>query len=67
MFRKLVNDSLGVFMSLTKQSEEESLGREENLVKVSSIQKDCQEQLSESWPTAQSAHKLEMIWHLEIH
>ena len=54
-------------MSLTKQSEEESLGREENLVKVSSIQKDCQEQLSESWPTAQSAHKLEMIWHLEIH
>ncbi len=53
-------------MSLAKQSEEESVGREENLVKVSSIEKDCQ-QLSESWPTAQSGHKLEMIWHLEIH
>ena len=80
VFRKLVNESLGVFMSLAKQSEEDCVVGAESLVKVSrqyrSIMKDCQEQLeqlSESCPTAQSGHymaqsdllyKLELIWHL---
>ena len=80
VFRKLVNESLGVFLSLAKQSEEERVVGVEGLVKVSrqyrSIMKDCQEQLellSETCPASQSSHymaqsdllyKLELIWHL---
>jgi len=80
VFRKLVNESLGVFLSLARQSEEERVVGAEVLVKVSrqyrSIMKDCQEQLeqlSESCPASQSSHylaqsdllyKLELIWHL---
>jgi len=80
VFRKLVNESLGVFLSLARQSEEERVVGAEALVKVSrqyrSIMKDCQEQLeqlSESCPASQSSHylaqsdllyKLELIWHL---
>ena len=49
VFRKLVNESLGVFQSLVKLSEEEKVVGLESLVKVSrqyrSIMKDCQEQL----------------------
>jgi len=80
IFRKLVNESLGVFQSLAKLSEQEKVVPLEQLVKVSrqyrSIMKDCQEQLeqlSESCPTSESGHylsqsdllyKLELIWHL---
>jgi len=80
VFRKLVNESLGVFLSLAKQSEEEKVLGGEALVKVSrqyrSIMKDCQEQLdklSESCPASQFSHylaqsdllyKLELVWHL---
>ena len=80
VFRKLVNESLGVFLSLAKQSEEERVVGTDALVKVSrqyrSIMKDCQEQLellSESCLASQSSHyhaqsellyKLELLWHL---
>ena len=65
VFRKLVNESLGVFMSLAKQSEEERVVGVESLVKVSrqyrSIMKDCQEQLdnlAETSPAAQVIGRL---------
>ena len=80
VFRKLVNESSGVFQSLARASEEERAVGAETLVRVSrqyrSIMKDCQEQLeqlAETRPAAQAAHylgqsellyKLELIWHL---
>ena len=80
VFRKLVNESMGVFVSLSKMSEEERSVSMEQLVKVSrqyrSIMKDCQEQLeqlSERCSSSESSHylaqsdllyKLELIWHL---
>ena len=57
------------FISLARQSKLETfVGRQ-----YQSIMKDCQDQLSESFPTAQSGHylaqsdllyNLELIWHL---
>ena len=80
VFRKLVNESLGVFLSLSKHAEEEKVVQVEHLVKVSrqyrSIMKDCQEQLEQLADNCSSAesscylaqsdllYKLELIWHL---
>jgi len=80
IYRKLVNESLGVFLSLAKLGEEERVVGVEQLVKVSrqyrSIMKDCQEQLeqlAETGLASESGHyisqsdllyKLELIWHL---
>ena len=80
VYRKLVNESLGVFLSLQRQGEDESGLGPEQVVRVSrqyrSIIKDCQEQLAELAETgaaAQSSHysqqsellyKLELVWHL---
>jgi len=80
VFRKLVNESLGVFLSLSKLSDEESPISADQLVRISrqyrSIMKDCQEQLenlSETGLASDAAHfiaqsdllyKLELIWHL---
>ena len=63
VFRKLVNESLGVFQSLVKLSEEEKVVGLDSLVKVSrqyrSIMKDCQEQLeslAETVSTTEASH-----------
>ena len=76
VFRKLVNESLGVFQSLVKQSEEERVVGLESLVKVSrqyrSIMKDCQEQLeslAETVSTAESSHNFSqsnLLYKLEL-
>jgi len=80
VFRKLVNESLGIFLSLQKLAEEEAGVVADQLVRVSrqyrSVIKDCQEQLeqlAETGVAAQASHylaqselmyKLELIWHL---
>ena len=57
--RKLVNESLGVFLSLSQASEEERPGQ---LVRASrqyrSIMKDCQEQLEAEGETSQGGEQL---------
>ena len=80
VYRKLVNESLGVFLGLQRLVEEEATPGPQELVRVSrqyrSVIKDCQEQLeelAERGQAGQSAHysaqsellyKLELVWHL---
>jgi len=77
VYRKLVNESLGVFLSLQKLEEEEGARPGvEQLVRVSrqyrSVIKDCQEQLeqlAETGAASQSGHYLaqsELLYKLEL-
>jgi len=79
VYRKLVNESVSVFLGLQRAAAEEGVGAEA-LVRVSrqyrSIMRDCQEQLEQLADTGAAAlaahysaqsellYKLEVIWHL---